>query len=232
MNYFPQGGIFVIITCISTSNVKNMKNNSVSTKVCGLINDIIKEKSKDEIKVNIIPLADYEFKPCIMCGECSDTGKCISDESFNEIYSRILESDGIFLVVPHYATIPSKLTMILEKIQEFCFIHYCKHNKSHFALYKKPVGIIAHGGQEISDEVLKYYKKALLDVVANSLTGVGMQIIGTNDDYPNGVIFGIKDMKEVEGKLLPNMVHDMNEIKERITPLINNMLLELESVKR
>lgn len=184
------------------------------------------------MKVNIISLVDYEFKPCIMCGKCSETGKCISDESFNEIYSRILESDGIFLVVPHYATIPSKLTMILEKIQESCFIHYCKGNKSHFTLYKKPIGIIAHGGQQISYEVLKYYKHALLDVVANSLAGVGMNIVGTNDEYPNGVIFGIKDMKAIEGKLLPDMVHDMGEIKERITPLVNNMLVELESAKK
>lgn len=221
----------MIITCISSSNVKSMKDNSASAKVCGLIKKIIKEKGNDEVKVNTIPLVDYEFKPCIMCGKCSETGKCISDDSFNEIYSKILESEGIFLVVPHYATIPSKLTMILEKIQEFCFIHYCKDNKSHFALHKRPIGIIAHGGQEISDEVLKYYKKALLDVVANSLAGVGMKIIGTNEEYPNGVIFGIKDMKKVEGKLLPDMVHDMEDIKERITPLINNMLVELESAK-
>lgn len=218
----------MIITCISTSNVKSMGNNSISTKVCDLIKDIIKEEGKDDLKVNIVPLMDYEFKPCIMCGECNETKKCIYDENFNEIYSRILESSGIFLVVPHYATIPSKLTIILEKIQEFCFINYCSGKNIPFVLRKKPIGIIAHGGQQISQEVLEYYKTALLDVVANSLAGVGMKIVGSNNQYSNGVVFGITDMKKANSTLLPDMIHDMKDIKETITPLVNNMLLEIE----
>jgi len=218
----------MIITCISTSNVKSMKDNSASTKVCNIVRDIINEDTGEEVKVNIVSLMEYDFKPCTMCAKCSDARKCINDEDFNEIYSLLQESDGIFLVVPHYAPIPSKLMMIMEKLQEHCFVGYCKDNNSKFSLHKKPVAIIGHGGQQTSEPVLKYYKKAILDLVANSLAGVGMKITAVNEEWPNGVTFGLKDMVMSEGSLLPDMVHDWDEIRTTIAPLVNNLLTEIK----
>jgi len=218
----------MLITCISASNVKSMKDSSASTKACTIVRDIINENSNEEVKVNVIPLVEYDFKPCTMCAECCEKGKCINDESFNEIYSMLQQSDGIFLVVPHYAPIPSKLMMIMEKLQEFCFIGYCKDNNSHFSLRNKPVAIIGHGGQQTGEPVLKYYKKAILDLVANSLAGVSMKIIGVNDEWPNGVTFGLKDMVMSEGNVLPSMVHDWDNIRKVIEPLVNNLLIEIQ----
>jgi len=218
----------MIITCISTSNIKSMKDNSASTKVCDLIGNIIKEKNGEEVKVEVVPLVEYDLSSCIMCGKCGGSGKCLYDNDFNLIYSKLVEADGIFFVVPHYAPIPSKLMMILEKLQQLCFVQYCKDKNSCFKLQKKTVGIIGHGGQQPSEEVLKYYKKALLDTVANSLAGVGMKVIGINEESPNGVVFGIKDMIFTEEKLFPDMIHDWEDVKERIEPLVNKMLLEIE----
>lgn len=218
----------MLITCISASNVKSMKESSASTKVCNMVKDIIMHNNSEEVKVNIIPLVEYNFIPCMMCAKCSEEGKCINDEGFNKIYSSLKESDGILLVVPHYAPIPSKLMIIMEKLQELCFIQYCKNNNSHFSLYKKPVAIIGHGGQQTSEPVLKYYKKAILDLVANSLAGVGMKITAVSDEWPNGVTFGLKDMVTTEESLLPDMVHDWDNIRASIEPLVNNLLIEIK----
>ena len=212
------------IICISASNVKNMRNNSVSTKTCEFIKDIVLSKYQKDAEVEIVRLLDYDLQPCIMCTGCAETGLCLYDEAFNQIYSQLIESDGIFVVCPHYATIPVKLVMILEKLQEMAFILMCKNQRSgkkdKFTLLGKPIVIIGHGG--MTGEIEEPYTKALLDPLSYAFASVQMKVIGLNEEK-KGVVFGVKDYVMTDEKLLPDAVHDWDQIQQIISPIIKNM---------
>ena len=129
--------------CISASNMLNSKNQSTSFIICDTISKILSEKN---IPCKILDLRNYSLSPCIGCGECYDSKRCCRDIAFNEIYSMIAESDFVFFVSPHYAPIPAKLSMLLEKMEEITFLHWWKDNTYKSEMYHLPAGIISHGG--------------------------------------------------------------------------------------
>ena len=216
----------MIVTCIAASNVRGRGSNSASTRVCSLISELISERVGAKAQIEIVELSGYELEPCVMCGKCADTVRCVSDNAFNEIFAKISQSDALFIAVPHYAPIPAKLMMLFEKFQEMAYLHYLTRKKG-YPLVGKKVGIIAHGGQPESEETLNCYVDELLKPVANSLISVGMKIIGAGAGQPLGVVFGITGMTESAGKLLPDFTHDWDEIKARVTPLVDAVINSL-----
>ncbi len=220
----------MIITCISASNTKLMDKKSTSTKVCYLIKDMIVKYDKEDISVDIIPLMDYDIKPCIFCGGCFETSDCVYDKEFNRVFSELLKSDGIFFVVPHYSPIPSKLIMIFEKINEILYANWIKDAKYKSPLSNKPVGIIGHGGMVENDKVLKYYHDNLITPVADTLASLSFNIVGIDDRFPKGVAFGLKDdscLKKVDNFIFPEINQDWVTIEGRIKPLIENVMTKV-----
>jgi hypothetical protein len=211
------------IVCISASNIKHAKNWSTSTKICCMIKEMILQELEDHATIDIIPLADYELKPCIGCGECFKSGTCAHDEAFNRIMSFLTRADGIVFVSAHYAPIPSKLTMLLEKIEQLAFLPRFNDATWHSPLYKKPVALIGHGGG--TKETLPHYKKLVLDIIENALSWpVEMQIVEIDETQPNGVVFPVKQVKKDPNSIFPIQEYDWNNIQHRIEPLITNLL--------
>jgi multimeric flavodoxin WrbA len=211
------------IACVSASNIEVARKNSASTRVCELIREIITVHAKTA-DVEIIALVNYKLKPCRMCGKCLNTGKCTHDEAFNQVYAKLLEADGIYIVCPHYAPIPSKMMILLEKFEEMAFLQSTNPPERKFGLAHKSVGVIAHGGQKQSEEALGYYKTALLDPLSNALGSVGMKVIGVDEKWPNGVTFGIKSIDKPEDSIFVTIDHDWADIRERIGPLVYKVL--------
>lgn len=213
----------MIVTCIAASNVKGMGERSASIRACRMVGELIAERVPAGAIVETVEMAEYDLRPCVMCGQCVKEGRCIYDSAFNAVFEKMKRSDALFMVVPHYAPIPSKLMMLFEKLQELGFLYYLA-GKSGFPLVGKPVGIIAHGGQPESEETLTYYKNELLKPVANTLASVGVKIIGAGEDWPRGITFGIADMIRTEGKLLPDFTHDWDQIRSRVSPLVEAVI--------
>lgn len=209
----------MIVTSIAASNVKGMGDRSASIRACRMVGELIADRVPAGAIVETVEMAGYDFRPCVMCGQCVKEGRCIYDNAFNAVFEKMKRSDALFVVVPHYAPIPSKLMMLFEKLQELAFLYYLA-KKSGYPLAGKPVGIIAHGGQPESAETLSYYKNELLKPVANALASVGMKIIGAGEDWPHGVTFGITDMIQTEGRLLPDFTHDWDLIRSRVSALV------------
>lgn len=213
----------MIVTCIAASNVKGMGERSASIRTCRLVGELIADRVPAGAIVETIEMAGYDLRPCVMCGQCVKEGRCIYDSAFNSVFEKLKRSDALFVVVPHYAPIPSKLMMLFEKLQELAFLYYLS-KKSGYPLAGKPVGIIAHGGQPESAETLNYYKTELLKPVANSLASVGIKIIGAGQEWPHGITFGITDMIQNEEKLLPDFTHDWELIRSRVAPLVEAVI--------
>jgi multimeric flavodoxin WrbA len=209
------------VVCLSASNINPARQHSASTRTCELIRDQLLEK-QPSIDVEIVPLIDYAMKPCRMCGECLPALRCSQDEAFNQVHARLQSADAVFLVCPHYAPIPSKVMILLEKMEEMAYLKYCQDNTFLTPVHGKPIGIVAHGGQ--TEEALPYYKTALLDPLANAFTSVQMRVIGAGEQWPNGVTFGIKSLTMPTNSIFVTIEHDWQVIRQRIQPLVENVI--------
>lgn len=216
----------MIITCISSSNIKHAKDYGTSSKICSLIKKMVINKGQNLITVEVIQLVDYELSTCIGCGKCFKKSVCLHDEGFNKIYSKVIKSDGLFVVSAHYAPIPSKLSMLLEKMEQLAFLPRFHKDEDRSLLYKKPVGIIGHGGG--TEEVINGYKGVVLNTIANALSyPIEMDILGVNEEWPNGIVFPVKEVIKDENSIFPIQKYDWEDIKVRIEPLVNHMIDKL-----
>lgn len=149
--------------------------------------------------------------------------KCIYDDNFNKIFSLLSSADGLFIVSPHYAPIPAKLSILLEKTEQLAFLKRFNDEQYRSPLYEKPVGIIGHGGG--TEEIIKYYKIPVLDTITNALSyPVEMKIIGVDDKYPNGVVLPVKTVRKDKDSIFPVHEYDWKDIEKRLIPLVNNVL--------
>ena len=210
------------ITCISAANVEGARHNSASVRTCELIREQISGEYPG-VDVEIVPLLDYEMKPCRMCGQCQSTQRCARDEAFNRVFEKLIGADGVFVVVPHYAPLPSKLMILFEKMQEIAFLNWVVDQNYSFPLAGKPTGIIGHGGQETTDQLVAYYQKMLVDPTAVALGGVGMNIIGAGEASPRGVTFGIRSLQRRPNTAFVDIEHDWDDVRSRIAPLVHNV---------
>ncbi len=211
------------IACVSASNSKVAEGKSTSIRVCNMIKDIIHKETKEDIEVEVIALKDYNIKSCILCGACYSNGLCLYDEDFNKLMKALETVQGMFLVVPHYSPIPSKLLMILEKVNEITYSGWLNNPNYQSPFHNLRVGIIGHGGMVDNEANNKYYHDHLITPVANTLKALSFLIVQLNNEYQNGVSFGLKDdtcIKKSENSIFPDIIQDWVMIEERIKPLI------------
>jgi NAD(P)H-dependent FMN reductase len=209
------------VVCLSASNIEMNRANSASTRTCELVREIL-VKEKGTFEIEIVTLIDFEMRPCRMCGKCFETGRCARDEAFNQVMDKMASADGLFFVCPHYAPFPSKVMIPLEKLEEIAFLKSCANPDFHYPWYQKPMGIIAHGGQE-EKTALTYYKDALLAPLAASFRAVQIDVIVAGTGWPDGIVFGIQSIDLPKDSIFVTIQHDWDAIRQRITPLVLNV---------
>lgn len=203
------------IGIISASNVSTSGLNSISLRTCGIIKAKLKEKY-DDISTEIVDLRDYSISPCDMCEGCSETRKCIKDNDFNALWNKLETIDGFIVVCPHYASIPAKFIIMMEKIQELFYLQYCKGSKEPFLLKGKKAGVIAHGGMLENYENL--YRENIIVPLTNMLRAVGMDVVNTREEDP--LCFGVKGYAKSSSGLTPNIIPDFENIEVIIERLL------------
>ena len=208
------------ILTISAANIVHAKKESTSLEACLLIEKIIKTRlTGNDMQMENIRLVDTGLSPCTGCGKCFKMNKCWHDDCFNNIYSRIAQSDALFIVSPHYAPIPAKLCMLLEKMEQLSFLNRFQDIGYKPAVYRMPVGIIAHGGGS-TEAALHSYKEMVLDTIANALRTVMMDVVGLDEEWPTGVAFPAKEVLRDEDEIFPVQLYDWADIEERLAPLV------------
>jgi len=218
------------VTCISAANMKYAADKSTSLITCQIIENIIKNKlQKSGARVDVIKLVDADLSPCTGCGECFKTGRCGTADDFNSIYARIAEAGAVFIVSPHYTPIPSKLCMLLEKMEQISYLPWFHDNTRRPRVQGIPVGIIAHGG---SGEAwaLRSYKAMVLDTIANAMQTIMMEVVGLDDDWPTGVVFPAREVRKESGITFPIQYYDWADIESRVSPLVIKVIEKAECV--
>ena len=82
-----------------------------------IIGKVFDELNKEGIETELIQLADYDIQPCRGCFACKGRGNCVfTNDRFAEIFSRMVEADGIILGSPVYsADVSAKMKAFLER---------------------------------------------------------------------------------------------------------------------
>lgn len=208
--------------CISASNIRNSYNESISYKFCKEVEKVLKGEG---ISCEILDLRNYDLEPCIGCGKCFDSKRCCRDEDFNVIYNKIAGVDCIFFISPHYAPIPAKLSMLLEKMEEITFLHWWKDNTYQSELYQLPAGIISHGGG--SDWALLSYKAMVNDTIANALDTIQCKLVPYNDEWDTGISLPVCKVEEEKG-IFPIQKYEWNAIEEKIREYVEIIVGAIE----
>jgi len=208
--------------CISAANIEVARNHSASVRTCQLAGAIL-EFECPGASVEVVPLIDYDMKPCRMCGECVEKMLCTRDAAFNRVFKKMQSAQGLLVVVPHYAPLPSKLMILLEKMQEIAYLGWCADEKNfRFPLAGVPLAVIGHGGQT-GAEALEYYQRALVEPVARAFAGCGLSVVSGGDGMPYGVSFGIQSLTKRPDSIFVDIQHDWAGIRGRIMPLVKNL---------
>jgi multimeric flavodoxin WrbA len=202
---------------ISASNVHHKRDESTSTRVVRMALKLLTMMM--EAQVESIHLLDYDLQPCIFCGHCLETGNCTRDPAFNRLHSKILESDAIILVCPHYSVIPAKLTMAMEKMNQIYYTASIADSHSHSPYQDKKVGLIAHGGGDESS--YQQYQEMILKPLGYLFKSLKFDLVSLGER--NGVVFGVRGFEETDTSIFPDMVHDWDEVENAIMPLIRRM---------
>jgi len=202
--------------CISASNVRHKRKDSASTKTCELIKGIIKDENN---QVEILKLMDYKLKPCKFCGSCIKDGYCTKKDDFNKIFEKIKKSDFLYFVIPHYSIIPSKLSIIFEKINEIFYTGWINDNDFEWELKGKKAFIIAHGGSNLEEnpKIKELYNNNIVNPMIYLLKSLGLEV--EEKEGNQSYIFGIKSMKVNKKSIFPDMIHDWEKIEKDLKEL-------------
>lgn len=77
--------------------------------------------NSEGIETEIINVGALNITGCKACGVCSDTGKCVIKDGFNEIADKTAAADGIIVGTPvYYAGINGTLKSFLDR---FFYVH-------------------------------------------------------------------------------------------------------------
>lgn len=210
------------VTCLSAANIQPARNHSASVRTCELVRDLFLEQVPSA-QVEIVALIDYRLKPCQMCGKCLKSQRCTRDRDFNRVFETMIAADALFVIVPHYAPLPSKLMILFEKLEEIAYLNWCADNRYRFPLAEKPVGVIGHGGQPTNAEVVAYYQRMLVEPVASTLRAVSMQVVGADEKSPHGAAFGIQSLTQRSDSIFVEITHDWPDVRRRIAPLVRQV---------
>lgn len=82
-----------------------------------IIGKVFDELNNEGIETDLIQLANYKIRPCRGCFGCKGRGNCVfTSDGFAEIFSLIIDADGIILGSPVYsADVTAKMKAFLER---------------------------------------------------------------------------------------------------------------------
>lgn len=69
-------------------------------------------------EVEVIRLTDYAVNPCIACGGCEKTGRCVVQDDMQELYAKIDGADRLVLVSPiYFYGVTAQLKALIDRSQ-------------------------------------------------------------------------------------------------------------------
>ena len=202
------------ILCISASNRINATETNSYRKCKAVLDEAAKYIS--DMQSEIIELQTQSLNPCIACSKCLTNKRCAIDDVFNHIYEKIIACDVLFIVSPHYAPIPAKLCMLMEKMGQIVSIRSSKDKSYQSESYGVKTAIITHGATAVNEIAQKKKKRILNDPIVVGLHDAQLKIIPFDDEWDTGICVQPIEMNQDGETLL--------KISEYVCKVINSFL--------
>ena len=202
------------ILCISASNRTDTAGTNSYRKCKAVLDEA--EKYISDMQSEIIELQNYSLNPCTACSGCLYSKRCAIDDVFNQIYEKIIVCDILFIVSPHYAPIPAKLCMLLEKMGQVVSIRSSKDKSYQGETYGIKTALITHGATAVNEAARKKKKRIINDPIANALHDPQLKLIPFNDEWDTGICVQPIEMNRDGETLL--------KINEYVRKVINSFL--------
>ena len=173
------------VLCISASNrIDSTETNSYQK--CRIVLEEAKKHIPD-MQSEVIELQNHVLSPCINCSKCSSGKCCAIDDDFNHIYEKIINCDVLFIVSPHYAPIPAKLVMLMERMGQIVWFRRSKDKSYQGETYGIKTALITHGTTAVDEEAQKRKKSILNDPIAVGLHASQLTVIPFDDEWNTGI---------------------------------------------
>lgn len=67
-----------------------------------LVNSLMDGARSAGAEIELIRLAEYAIQPCVACGSCEKTGRCVIEDDMQQLYDRIDSADRLVIASPIY----------------------------------------------------------------------------------------------------------------------------------
>jgi multimeric flavodoxin WrbA len=139
--------------------------------------EILTRMALDEVQTaglatELIRLAGKTIAPCDGCRNCRDTGKCHIQDDFNNVFTKMVEADGIILATPvYYGAATPQMTSLISRF------YFLGQNNPFENKVGGPIVVARRAGQNFTLVQLLFF-----------FTGMGM-IVPSSSVYWN-IAFG------------------------------------------
>jgi multimeric flavodoxin WrbA len=140
-----------------------------------LVKSVLKGAESEGAEVELIDLYKLKIEYCTGCGACYATGECPQIDDFEELFDRILNSDGIVFGAPNYInSVPAPMKAFFDRLSDA--IH-CQMLTGKFGC-----SVSTAGGSK-ADVVVEYMNNVLMNLGVTVVGGLDVAV-GT---YPSAI---------------------------------------------
>ena len=116
------------------------------------VNELVKTFEAEDVTAAVCQIGSQDIRGCIACGKCRELGKCVFNDTVNELAPKFEEADGLIVASPiYYASANATLIACLDRL--FYSTHFDKTMKVGASLV-----VARRGGCSATfDELNKYF---------------------------------------------------------------------------
>lgn len=116
------------------------------------VNELVKIFKEGGVDTEVVQIGNKAIRGCIACGSCREKGKCVFDDTVNELATKFEAADGLVVATPvYYASANGTVAACLDRL--FYSTHFDKTMK-----VGASVAVARRGGCSATfDELNKYF---------------------------------------------------------------------------
>ncbi|MBR2143732.1 flavodoxin family protein [Anaerovibrio sp.] len=116
------------------------------------VNELVKIFKEEGVDTEVVQIGNKAIRGCIACGSCREKGKCVFDDTVNELATKFEAADGLVVATPvYYASANGTVAACLDRL--FYSTHFDKTMK-----VGASVAVARRGGCSATfDELNKYF---------------------------------------------------------------------------
>ncbi len=83
-----------------------------------LLTEALEGAAEAGAETELVRAADYRVAGCIACNGCFQTGRCVVEDQYQDIYERLLDCDLLLVGTPvFFMNVPSQLKAVIDRTQ-------------------------------------------------------------------------------------------------------------------